>query len=466
MNINHIPYPKIINDIFTDKVFRHFDVLLNKIKEDKFVLSVSGGADSVLLLYLFCKYFESDTKRLIIAHVNHGLRNDSRIDEKFVLMLGEKLRIKTHIKKLDPNMISKGDSTESWARKHRYDFLNTIIKKTKAKWVVTGHHANDQAETILMNISDKTGLFGLGGMKEINNNIIRPLLPYTKVQLIKVLKKYSIPFLEDPTNRDNYYKRNFIRNNVIAPWLEKNNNLIESISATGRNFKDWQDGMLYFVNDFIDNNLTKNKNNELLVNKNSFNEVPLFVRVCVLQVLTNSIGSLRKPQIENIKDFLSKEVIGNKCHAINGFILLNDRDSMIINRIKLKESVPLELKIGCDYNFDNYVYRLSEYSKDVKFSSNCNDELIDLDTIKNKKLVLRYWCSGDRFKPLGMNGTQKISDYLINNKVNLFHKDEQTVLTADDQIIWVCGQRIDDSVKVNDSTKIILRIRRKFKIVG
>ena len=70
MNINHIPYPKIINDSFTDKIFRHFDVLLGKIKEDKFVLSLSGGADSVLLLYLFCKYFECDTKKLIIAHVN------------------------------------------------------------------------------------------------------------------------------------------------------------------------------------------------------------------------------------------------------------------------------------------------------------------------------------------------------------------------------------------------------------
>ena len=465
MNIYHIPYPKIINDSFTDKIFRHFDVLLGKIKENKFVLSVSGGADSVLLLYLFCKYFESDTKKLIIAHVNHSLRKDSSIDENFVLTLGEKLRIKTYIKKLDPNTISKGDSTESWARKHRYDFLSTIMKKAKAKWVVTGHHANDQAETILMNISEKTGLFGLGGMKEINNNIIRPLLPYTKVELIEVLRKYSIPFLEDPTNRENYFKRNFIRNNVIAPWLERNDDLIESITATGRNFKDWQDGMLYFVNDFIDNNSIENKNKDLLINKISFNKVPLFVRVCVLQVLTNTIGNLRKPQIEKIKEFLSKETTGNKCYAINGFILLNDRDYVIINRKKQKKTIPLELKIGCDYNFDNYVYNVSKHSKIVRFSSNSDEELIDLESIKNKKLVLRYWCSGDRFKPLGMNGTQKISDYLINNKINLFEKDEQTVLTADDQIIWVCGQRIDDSVKVNKSTKNVLRIKRKFKKV-
>ncbi len=459
----YIPYPKIIKDSFTDKIFTHFDILLNKIKEDKFVLSVSGGADSVLLLYLFVKYFESDTKRLIIAHVNHNLRKDSKIDENFVLNLGERLRIKTYVKKLDSTTISKGDSTEAWARKHRYDFLNTIMKKSKAKWVVTGHHANDQAETILMNISEKTGLFGLGGMKDINNNIIRPLLPYTKAQLMDLIRKYSIPFFEDSTNKNNYYKRNYIRNNVIAPWLERNGDLIESIIATGRNFKDWQDGMLHFVNDFIKNNLVKNKNNNFFIDKNSFNKIPLFARVCVLQVLTNSIGSLRKPQIETLKGFLSKEAIGNKCYAINGFTLLNDRNRVIIKRKKLKKLDRLELKFGNEYNFDNYVYKVSEYSKNVRFSSNPDDELIDLAPIKNKKLILRYWSSGDRFKPLGMNGTQKISDYLINNKINSFEKDEQTVITADNQIIWVCGHRIDDSVKVKNRTKNILRVRRKLK---
>ena len=464
MNSHHIPFPTIINDSFTDNIFAHFDAILSDKKKDKFVLSVSGGSDSVLLLYLFCKYFESDKKRIIIAHVNHNIRRDSSIDENFVLMIGKKFNLKTYIKKLDPNTILKGDSIESWARRHRYDFLNTIMKKVGAKWVVIGHHANDQAETILMNISDKTGLFGLGGMKEINNNIIRPLLPYTKLQLNKVLRKYSIPFLEDSTNSNNYFKRNFIRNNIISPWLEQDSNLVESITATGRNFKDWQDAMLYFINNFIDNNLIKNEKNNLLIDKNSFNKTPLFVRICVIQVITNTIGSLRKPQVENLKGFLRKEAIGNKCYAINGFIILNDRNSVIISKKKLRKSAPLELKIGCDHNFDNYIYKVTKYNKNAMFSSDSDDELIDLAAIKNKKLVLRYWSSGDRFKPLGMNGTQKISDYLINKKINLFEKDEQTVLTADNQIIWVCGQRIDDSAKISDHTKKIMRIRRRFKL--
>ena len=91
-------------------------------------------------------------------------------------------------------------------------------------------------------------------------------------------------------------------------------------------------------------------------------------------------------------------------------------------------------------------------------SKDPNDELLDLSTIENKKLVLRLWQPGDKFRPLGMNGNQKISDFLINNKVNIFDKDQQAVLTADDQIIWVCGHRIDDSVRISDRTKNIIRI--------
>ena len=460
-----IPDPTIIKDSFSDKIFVHFDRLLNGKRKDKFVLSISGGPDSVLLLYLFCKYFEFDTKRLNIVHVNHDMRKDSNVDENFVLMLGKKFNLKTYIKKLDFKSISKGVSVESWARENRYNFLNDVMRIVGAKWVVTGHHANDQAETILMNISAKAGLFGLGGMKEINDDIIRPLLPYTKVELMKLVTKYSIPYLVDSTNNNIRYKRNYLRNKVINPWMKRNNDLIESILETGKNFKDWQEGMLYFVKDFIFDNVIKDKNNNKFIHKNAFNKMPLIARVCVLQTITNTIGFLRRSQIEDLKNFLKKDITGNKCFAITGFTLLNDRDSIIISELKLKKSAPLELKIGNNYNFDNYIYNFSKYKKKVIFSGNLNDELIDLATIKDKKLVLRYWSSGDRFNPLGMKGSQKISDYLINNKINLFQKDEQTVLTADNQIIWVCGQRIDDSVKVNNSTKNILRIRRKLKRV-
>tara|TARA_B100002049_G_scaffold227653_1_gene201512 strand:+ start:3389 stop:4786 length:1398 start_codon:yes stop_codon:yes gene_type:complete len=462
---NYIPDPKIINDSITDNILSHFDKVLYNKKNDKFLLSVSGGSDSVLLLYLFIKYLKGDNERIIISYINHNLRNDSDIDESFVSILGSKLNIETHIRHLNPNMMPKGASVESWARKGRYDLLKNIMIETGADWIITAHHANDQAETILMNISEKTGLFGLGGMKEINNNIIRPLLPFSKAYLMNIVKKYSIPYMEDSTNSNNNHKRNFIRNIVIAPWLAKDADLIEAIIKTASNFQDWQNSMLYFVKNFIAKNVFPNRNGSLYINKNELKKLPVLARLCVFQVLTNSIGLLRKSDVENIKRFFHKDIIGNICSTKNDYVLLNDRKHVIVKKKEPKETIQLELKIGEKCNFGGYNYKMNNCVDNIFFSEDPNDELLDLSVIENKKLVLRFWKPGDRFKPLGMNGNQKISDFLINNKVNIFEKDHQTVLTADGQIIWVCGYRIDDSVRISDSTKNIIRIKRKYNRV-
>ena len=455
----------MIDDGIIDNIFSHFDKVFKNKKNDKFLLSLSGGSDSVLLLYILIKYLKFDKERIIICHVNHHLRNDSDIDESFVSILGSKLNIETHIRHLNPKMIPSGDSVESWARIGRYDLLENIKIETEADWIITAHHANDQAETILMNISEKTGLFGLGGMKEINNNIIRPLLPFSKAYLMNIVKKYSIPYMEDSTNSNNNHKRNFIRNIVIAPWLAKDADLIEAIIKTASNFQDWQNSMLYFVKNFIAKNVFPNRNGSLYINKNELKKLPVLARLCVFQVLTNSIGLLRKSDVENIKRFFHKDIIGNICSTKNDYVLLNDRKHVIVKKKEQKETSQLELKIGEKCNFGGYNYKMNNCVDNIFFSEDPNDELLDFSVIENKKLVLRFWKPGDRFKPLGMNGNQKISDFLINNKVNIFEKDHQTVLTADGQIIWVCGYRIDDSVRISDSTKNIIRIKRKYNRV-
>ena len=462
MNKYLIPNPLEIKEKSLDNIFSHFDEVLKNKKNDKFILSVSGGSDSVLLLYLFIKYFNGGQDKIIISHVNHHLRNDSDIDESFVSILGEKLNIETHIKNLNPKMMPKGDSVESWARKGRYDSLNNIMKETGADWIVTAHHANDQAETILMNISQKAGLFGLGGMKEVNNKIIRPLLPFSKDYLMDIIEKYSIPYIMDSSNNNINYKRNFIRNVVINPWEKNNPDLIKAITTTAENFKEWQWSMIYFIKKFIDRYSLKNNDGSYLVEKEELKELPSLAKVCVFQLLTNSIGQLRKYDIENIKNFFDKDIVGNIYRTKNDYTILNDRKFIIIKQNKVKENKYIELAIGEKYNFYGYDYMINDYSEDLSFSEDPNDEYIDLNKVENKKLALRFWKSGDKFKPLGMSGKQKISDYLINNKVNYFEKDYQTVLTADDKIIWVCGQRIDDSVKINKATKNIIRVNRKF----
>ena len=455
-----IPDPLKINDPFSDEIFCHFDKVIKDKKNHRFILSVSGGSDSILLLFLFIKYFKGNNDKLVICHINHHLRSDSDIDQSFISILGEKLNIRTYIKNLNPNEIPKGDSVEAWARESRYDYLNSVMTKTSADWVVTAHHANDQAETIFMNISEKTGLFGLGGMKEINNKIIRPLLPFPKDFLMGIIEKYSIPYVVDSSNNNINYKRNFIRNVILNPWQKNNLNLIDAITQVGNNFHEWQESILYFTKDFILKNSLKNEDGSFIIRKTELKKLPKLARAFVFQVLTNSIGQLRKHEIENIKNFFNKDIIGNKYLTKNKYIIINDRKFFIIKKNKCKRKKYVELVIGAKCKFYGYDYNIKNFSKTPLFSNNPDDEYIDQNKVLNKKLVLRLWKPGDRFKPLGMSGSQKISDFLINNKLNYFEKNSQVVLTANGKVIWLCGYRIDDSVKINNNTTSIIRINR------
>ena len=173
--IDYFPDPSNISEGHSMKIFEHFNLIFKDKIKDRFVIATSGGSDSILLLYLVCKYFSDYKNKIIIGHINHNIRDDSIIDDEFVKIIGKTLKIKTYVRYLNPKNKLKKDNLESWARDERYKHLSLILKETNSQWIITAHHANDQAETFLANIAKKSGLFGLGGIKEINGNILRPL---------------------------------------------------------------------------------------------------------------------------------------------------------------------------------------------------------------------------------------------------------------------------------------------------
>ena len=181
----------------------------------------------------------------------------------------------------------------------------------------------------------------------------------------------------------------------------------------------------------------------------------------VIQILTDSLGRLRKFDFDDINNILSNDKVGNIYKSRFGYEILNDRDSFIIKkRNALKKHDDVEISIGEKFQFLGYEYVFKESKFNNNLSNDPNIEFIDQSRIKDKKLRLRLWKNGDCFRPLGMSGKQKISDYLINNKINQFEKLKQTVLLADDKIIWLCGHRIDERVKISNTTKKVLSISR------
>jgi len=184
-------------------------------------------------------------------------------------------------------------------------------------------------------------------------------------------------------------------------------------------------------------------------------------RVMVIQVLTNSLGQLRKFDFDDINNILSKDRVGNIYKSRFGYEILNDRDSFIIKKRNApKKYDDVEILVGEKFQFFDYEYIFEESKLNKNLSKNPNIELIDFSKIKNKKLILRLWKNGDYFRPLGMSGKQKVSDYLINKKINQFEKLKQAVLLADKNIIWLCGHRIDERVKISNTTKNVLSLSR------
>ena len=457
-----IPNPLIINEKYLTQYFDHFDFIFKEKKDLRFLLAVSGGSDSMLILFLLLRYFKGNNKLISIAHINHNIRNDSFKDEAFVTKVGLELGINTYIRKLNPKLKSKDESIESWARKERYKLLSEILIESNSNFILTGHHKNDQVETILKNISEKTGLFGLGGMKSVNRVLIRPLLPFTKSELMRIIYKYKIPYVDDPSNNELCFKRNYIRKKVLGTWVLNDNKIVDSIAESGENFSEYQQSLVYFINEFIRKNVSEVQNGQVLIKKKNIKKLPLLARVMVFQILTNSLRQFRKYDFQDIKNFIQKNITGSIYNSRFGWCLLADRKHYILSKeITAKKNKTIDLTLGIATNFLEYAYICREINFGFEKSENPNIEYIDHHKIKNKKLQLRIWREGDAFRPLGMSGKQKISDFLINKKLNRFEKFNQPVLCADNKIIWLCGHRIDDRYKISDETTKFISLNRE-----
>ena len=424
---------------------------------DGILISVSGGVDSISLLVLMHSLAQF---KIYVAHINHNLREESNYDEEFVKSLCLDLGIECFTICLDPMSIKKGSSIEKWARTERYRFLKKISVKTNSKWIMTAHHANDQAETILMNLSRQAGIMGLRGISKKNGNLIRPLLNFKKHEINKFSIFFKIPYCQDKTNSNISIPRNFIRHKVLNPWEKDSPAVIEGLQASAEHFNDWKVALDHLI---IQTLVPKIKQtlDTFSIPIEIIEPLPKIAQIRLLQIIMDNSDSYQwsKHQMQMLEQFINKVKIGNTYQSHIGWHLLHDRGYLIGGRISDKD---VQTETGLILNtptiFNNYEYELS--LSDMRHNSN-NKESLDWGTIKNCRLKIRKWEDGDIFQPLGMSGRQKISDFLINEKVDRISKESQSVITADGEIIWVCGMRISNSVRLTNKTTDIAYLVRK-----
>jgi tRNA(Ile)-lysidine synthase len=296
-----------------------------------------------------------------------------------------------------------------------------------------------------MNLDNGCSIEGLRGIPKINKFILRPLIDFSRKDIELYIDKYNLPFVKDLSNDDILIKRNLIRHKLLKPWVEQSSNLLLKFDNLSKKAESAVNRINLLIKEL--SKTLEIKDNSILINdaKISFLTLNQKVRLVKYLIGDNNI-SWRYHKWKSMEKWINNSKIGSNFNINSEWRFLRDRSRFILNKNK----------IGSD-GFSLVLKEVNEYSK----SNNSSKEIIDGSMIEGKKIKLRKWMHGDFFQPLGMNGGKKISDLLIDKKIDIFTKEKQMVVTANNKIIWVCGHRISDTVKVQDKTTKFMELSLK-----
>lgn len=422
-------------------------------KNDRILIALSGGVDSVVLAHLMLKA----NYDIALAHCNFHLREEeSNRDEAFVRSWAEKNGVRLFVKEFDTFSYMKENklSLEMAARDLRYQWFDSLLKEYGFSYLATAHHLDDSIETFFINLLRGTGIAGLHGIQAKNDKIIRPLLFATREEILSYAKKNSISFVEDSTNSETKFTRNKIRHNLFPILKELNPNFEFALKKDIEHLRDTE-----FV---FRREIEKVKQEIIEKEKDVFKiKIERLQELTPLNIYLYEILSEYGFNETNINDILlclnenSGKQFFSKTHR-----LLKDRQYIFIDKIK-DESKNDFFLINQEQGSLIYPLRMQmEVMRDLKFvniSKSKNIAMLDFDLLKFP-LVLRKWRQGDSFVPFGMKKEKKLSDYFTANKYSLIDKENQWILCSEEKIIWIVGERIDDRFRISNTTKNILKI--------
>ena len=420
----------------------------------KILLAVSGGIDSVVMAKLFYDsnyWFE-------IAHCNFQLRGkDSELDELFVAKIAQKYNVNFHTTKFNTQYYAdnKHLSIQIAARKLRYDWFNKLKGKNNFEFVATAHHANDQLETMLFNLSKGTGLSGLRGIPVNKNGYVRPMIFASKKEILSFAEDHKLTWREDSSNISVKYKRNLIRRKVVPVLEQINPALIKQLIFTTERLEAAENVLKDLFVKFKEKSIQICINGELRISINDLLNTPS--PLLVLDELLKSYGFVYK-QTRQILSQLNQE--SGKMFLSNTHVLLIDRSYLILREIRFIPNEIVEIQENTkEIKISNLTLQIEKVNatKDYKFPRDKNIGCFDHNLLKFP-LKIRKWEEGDFFIPIGMKGKKKVSNFLTDIKLNLFEKQNIYVLCSGEQIIWIIGYRPDDRFKITDYTKILYKV--------
>lgn len=424
-------------------------------EEDKILLAVSGGVDSMVMTDLFVK----SGYKFSMAHCNFHLRGEeSNRDEAFVREYAKKNNIELFVQDFDTYsyMDKEKKSLEMSARELRYDWFKRISEENGFNYLATAHHADDSIETFLINLLRGTGIAGLHGILPKSGYIIRPLLFVGRKKITEYSQRNNIDFVEDSTNKDSKFTRNKIRNEIVPLLKDISPNFdvvlkkdIERLRETEQVFRS--------VVDKTKKEILKKKGDRVEISIEELKKLnPL--HIFVYEILSEY--GFNESNINAICDSLEDNSTSGKMFYSDTYRLLRDRRYLFITKREDENASENYMIENYNTKIDRPISLHLETLRDLRFIRIPKEKsvaMFDYDLLKFP-LELRHWKPGDVFSPFGLHGKQKLSDFFTNQKYSIIDKERQWLLCSGDDIIWVVGERISDKYKITNKTKTIYKV--------
>lgn len=483
---------------------------LQMIREgDRVLIGVSGGPDSVLLLYLLHRLSLELSFRIGVAHFNHCLRGKMSDDDAgFVQSLSRDLNLSYYTDQKDTMGYKKkhGLSLEDAARRLRYEFYHAVAKADGFNKIALGHHKDDNAEVVLMHLFRGSGPKGISGIPAVRSHpedditIVRPLMDLTKSEIMDFLNRMKIPYVMDKTNRDKAYLRNKVRHELL-PVLKStfNPNITESLHRLASILSTEEDWIETILDPVYEKTLIQPAGGPLRISLTEFVKLHTAVQRRVIRRAVGKIqGHAKRFTLSHIDAVIRFATSGPNGGSIDlpGCIRVSrDSDTLLITREnaslrdlppgRRKKSSPRYHYIIKDpskglegHNGNGAAGRHLEqvfgfvYINEINASLRCaripRQDLPDMKKMSPKTafldmdklsfpLILRNSQPGDRFTPMGMSGTQKFKKYFVDHKIPQSRREKTPVLVSGEKIIWLVGHRIDEAYKVTPATRNVLK---------
>jgi tRNA(Ile)-lysidine synthetase-like protein len=430
---------------FQNHLLHNFQFLSGK----KILLATSGGKDSMVMLHLF----QQLDYEIGIAHCNFQLREmESFEDQNFIQEYAAANDIPVFITQFDTKAFAEDYkvSTQVAARELRYNWFYELLETEKFDYILTAHHADDNLETFLINLSRGTGLEGLTGIPEQNDRVIRPLLAFSQEEMEEYAKLNNIKWREDSSNASDKYLRNKIRHHLVPMLKELNPNFLSSFHKTQTYLQEAQ-VMVEDASIMIYQQVAKQEEDTIYFDLKKLKKLPNYKSY--LHQWLKEFGFSAWDDIYDLVESQSGKYVFSPEYR-----LLKDRDSLILSPINFVNEKE-EYSIDENQKEVNIPLNLT-FCKVADISLTTNSAIfVDADKLQFP-LVLRHWNEGDSFQPFGMNGkSKKVSKLFKDEKLSLLEKENSWLLCSNEDIVWIIGLRQDERFRIENTTKNILKIQ-------